>query len=192
MANSQPNVSVGKPSISGAIYVAPKGTSLPTSADASLNASFKCLGYVSEDGLVNNNTASTEQIKAWGGDVVLRPQTEKPDTFTATFIEVLNEDVLKATYGSDNVSGAIATGITIRANSKELAACAWVVDMILTGNVLKRIVIANGQVTEVGEISYKDDTAIGYPLTITAYPGGWSDTSDTDTHKEYIKKQATT
>lgn len=190
--SEQANVSVGKPKIGGAIYVAPKGTTVPTSATATLGSAFTCLGYISEDGLSNTNTASTEEIKAWGGDVVLRPQTEKPDTFTATFIESLNVDVLKAAYGADNVSGTLANGITVKANSKELPSCVWVADMVLNGNCLERIVIANGQVTEVGEIVYKDDTAIGFPLTITAYPGGWADTTDQDTHKAYIIKQATT
>lgn len=190
--STQANVSVGKPKIGGAIYVAPAGTTVPTSATETLGSAFTCLGYISEDGLSNTNTASTEEIKAWGGDVVLRPQTEKPDTFTATFIESLNVDVLKAAYGSDNVSGTLATGITVKANSKELPSCVWVTDMVLNGNCLERIVIANGQVTEVGEIVYKDDTAIGFPLTITAYPGGWADTTDQDTHKAYIIKQATT
>ena len=190
--SEQANVSVGKPKIGGAIYVAPKGTTVPTSATATLGSAFTCLGYISEDGLSNTNTASTEEIKAWGGDVVLRPQTEKPDTFTATFIEALNVDVLKAAYGADNVSGTLAGGITVKANSKELPSCVWVADMVLNGNCLERIVIANGQVTEVGEIVYKDDTAIGFPLTIAAYPGGWADTTDQDTHKAYIIKQATT
>jgi hypothetical protein len=62
---------------------------------------------------------------------------------------------------------------------------------MILGKNLKRIVIANGQVTEVGDIEYKDDSVIGYPLTITAFPGGWTSTSDTDTHKEYIVQQAT-
>ena len=188
--STQSYVSTGKPAIGGAIYRAPIGTSLPTSATASLNAAFKCLGYVSEDGLTNTNTASTEQIKAWGGDIVATPQTEKPDTFQATFIEAMNTDVLAAAYGDANVSGAIATGITIRANSTELDKSAWVVDMVLGGN-MKRIVIASGQVTEVGDIEYKDDSLIGYPLTITAFPGGWADTADTDTHKEYIIQKPT-
>lgn len=183
--STQANVSTGKPKIGGAIYYAPIGTTLPTSATASLDGAFKNLGYVSEDGLTNTNTASTEQIKAWGGDIVAQPQTEKPDTFTATFIEAMNTDVLAAAYGTENVSGAIATGITVRANSKELPKSSWVIDMLLNGNY-KRIVIASGQVTEVGDIEYKDDSVIGYPLTITAYPGGWTDTSDEDTHKEYI------
>ena len=186
MANTQANVSVGKPKIAGAIWRAPLGSTLPTNASSTLDAAFKCLGYVSEDGLTNTNTASTENIKAWGGDIVLTPQTEKPDTFAFTAIESLNTEVLAAAYGDTNVSGALATGITVRANSTEIPACAWVFDMVLTGGVLKRIVIANGQVTEVGDIVYKDDTAIGYPVTITAYPGGTA--FDGDTHKEYILK----
>ena len=191
MANKQANVSTGKPAITGAIYRAPLGTTLPTDATTALNAAFKCLGYVSEDGLVNTNTASTEQIKAWGGDIVAQPMTEKPDTFATTFIEATNEEVLKTTYGDSNVSGTLSTGITVKANSKELPVSAFVCDMLL-GTNYKRIVIARGQVTEVGDIEYKDDSVIGYPLTITAFPGGWSDTADTDTHKEYIVSASTT
>lgn len=184
--STQANVSVGKPKIGGAIYRAPLGSTLPTNATEALDAAFKALGYCSDDGLVNTNTASTETIKAWGGDIVLQPQTEKPDTFTVTFIEALNDEVLKAAYGDDNVSGTLSTGITVRANSTEIPACAWVIDMVLNGDTAKRIVIPNGQVTEVGDITYKDDTAIGYPLTITAYPGDATSFGG-DTHKEYIK-----
>lgn len=187
--STQANVSTGKPKIGGAIYRAPAGTTLPTDASTVLGSSFENLGYVSEDGLVNTNTASSEQIKAWGGDIVAQPQTEKPDTFVATFIEAMSVAVLKATYGDDNVSGTLANGITVRANSTELPAAVWVVDMIL-GENMKRIVIPNGKVTEVGDIEYKDDTVIGYPLTITAFPGGFG-TGDDDTHKEYIVAKST-
>jgi hypothetical protein len=177
------NVTSAKPKIGGAIFSAPLGTALPTDATSKLNTAFKPLGYVSEDGLVNENTASTENLKAWGGDIVDTVQTEKTDTFTYTLIESLNVDVLKEIYGADNVSGDVATGITIKANSKELTQHCVVFEMILKGGVLKRIVIPNGKVTEVGEISYTDSDMVGYETTLNAFPD-----SDGNTHYEYIKK----
>ena len=179
------NVSTAKPKVGGAIYSAPLGTELPVNAITELGPTFVGLGYISEDGLVNNNTPSSENIKAWGGETVAVVETEKEDTFTYKLIEATNPDVLKEVYGKDNVSGALATGITIKANSTPLEEHILVVDMVLKGGILKRIVIPRGKVSEVGEISYVDADAIGYETTVTAI----SDTEG-NTHYEYIMKKA--
>lgn len=170
-------VTTGKPSKSGAIYCAPIGTQLPTSASAQLNSAFKDLGYISEDGFKNSNTATTDSLKAWGGDTVLNMLTEKPDTFAFKLIEAMNEEVLKAVYGADNVETiTVGSGedaheeIKISANSDDYADMSWVVDMILKGGKLKRIVIPNAKITEVGEITYTDSDAVGYDTTISAVP----------------------
>ncbi|OFI49524.1 phage tail protein [Floricoccus tropicus] len=177
------NVSTAKPKVDGAIYSAPLGTALPTDATTALNPAFKGLGYISEDGLTNENTPDTDTIKAWGGDTVVIVQNSKEDTFTYTLIEATNVDVLKEVYGKDNVSGTLATGITIKANATPLEEHALVIDMILKNGLLKRIVIPNGQVSELGEISYTDGDAIGYETTLTAMPD-----KDGNSHYEYIQK----
>lgn len=168
--NNSSNVSVGKPKVRGAIFWAPKGTTLPTTATAELNAAFKCMGYVSEDGVTNNNSPESDVIKAWGGDTVCILQTERKDIFKYTLIESLNEDVLTAIYGSDNVSVDGSGNITLKATADEMEGASWVIDMIMKGNRARRIVIPEGTITEIGDITYKDDEAVGYPLTITDVP----------------------
>lgn len=187
MANTVTNVSAGKPKVGGAIYTAPLGTTLPTTADATLGAAFKCLGYVSEDGVVNSNSKSSETVKAWGGDTVLTTSSERPDTWKYTLIEMLNVDVLKLVYGADNVTGTLATGIAVKANNNEQDEFVLVIDMILRGGVLKRVVIPDGFVSEVGDITYKDTGAVGYETTVRAMPDAAG-----NTHYEYIKSAATT
>lgn len=177
------NVTYAKPNLGGAISVAPIGTELPKNAISELNEAFKNLGYNSEDGLTNNNTPETSTIKAWGGDNVLVLQESKEDTFNVTLIEAMDVEVLKFIYGDDNVSGTISEGITIKANAKPLNDVSIVIDMILKGEKLKRIVIPNGSLSELGEIVYKDNEAIGYEITIVAKPD-----EEGNTHYEYIQQ----
>ena len=99
-------------------------------------------------------------------------------------IEALNTTTLGVVYGSDNVTGTLAEGITVRANSKFNGEKAFVVEMVLNDDTLKRIVIPRAQLTEVGEITYKDDELIGYEVTISAHPDAGI---EFDTHREYIQ-----
>ena len=174
-------VSYGKPKVGGAISVAPLGTPLPKDAKSDLEAAYKNLGYVSEDGLTNANSPDADRIKAWGGDTVLVVSTEKPDTFEFTLIETVNVDVLKVVYGDDNVTGDLSTGISVTANAAQALPHVYVIDMTLKNKTVKRIVIPNGVVSETGDVEYKDDEAVGYNITVDALPD-----EQGNTHYEYI------
>ena len=181
MANSA-NVSTARPKIGGAVYCAPVGTPLPTSADEVLNGAFKPLGYISEDGLTNSNSPSNTDIKAWGGDIVLSALNERPDTFGFKLLEVLDVNVLKAVYGSANVTGTLVTGITVHAKAEDVEDMEYVVEMIMNGGVLNRLVIPTAKLSGLEDINYKTGDAVMFGIKLTAYPD-----SNGDTHRNYIK-----
>lgn len=179
--STQSNVTAGKPKTSGAIYRAPKGTAVPTDATTDLSQAFKDLGYVSEDGVTNETSRETETVRAWGGDTVLVTQTEFGDNFTMTLIEAKNVDVLKTVFGDSNVTVDANTSlITVAVNSKELEEAVYVIDQIYNGAV-SRIVIPHGKITEIGEVEFTDDDAVGYETTISCMPD-----ANGNTHYQYI------
>lgn len=181
MANTATNVSAGKPKTAGSIYMAPLGTTLPTDSTTALAATYVALGYVSEDGLTNRTEIDgSEILRAWGGDAVNTVDGTKSDIFEFSLIESLNADVLKAFYGSSNVTETNGA-ITVTAKGDLPDHAVYVVDMLLKGNRAKRIVIPDGAITELGDIVYQDDALIAYPITLAAM----ADTSG-NTHYEYI------
>ena len=181
MANDAQNVSFGKPKSTGAIYVAPAGTTLPTDATTALGVAFKNLGYASEEGLVNSVETDTENVNAWGGDLVLVGQTSFSETFTVNLIEASNAEALKVVHGEDNVTVS-GSNITVTQNSSVLPNLVVVFELVLSGGRIKRIVVPNAQIVDrSGEITYVDGEPITYPAVFTAYPD-----SNGNTHTEYI------
>lgn len=174
------NVSAGKPKVAGAVYRAPKGTTLPTDATTALASAFVDMGYISEDGVVNSNSPSSEKIKDWGGQTVLIVKSDKPDTFKIKFIEALNSAVLQTVYGSANVTTGTNT-ITVVANAKDTGEYVYAIDMVMTGGALKRIVIPCGVLSALADITYKNNEAIGYEVTLDALPD-----SSGNNHYEYM------
>ena len=165
MAGNAINVTAGKPNTSGAVFTAPAGTTLPTSASATLNSAFKDMGFVSEDGVTKSTSISTTTIKEWGGAPVLVTQDEKIISVKLKLIEYKRKDVHSFVHGSANVTESNGA-ITIKNNSDDPGEQAMVIDMILRGNIPYRMVIPRGKITAIGDIVYKSNDAIAYDITI--------------------------
>ena len=184
MANNAANVQIGKPNIGGGVWTGAEGATLPTSAVSAIDtALFTCAGYCSEDGVTNSSSITTQDIKAWGGDIVGSPLTEKKDNFKWKMIEAGNIGVLKLVNGDDNVTGVLSTGITVKVNAKDKVAHSFIIDMQVAENILKRITIPRGKITEIGDVVYKDGEPVAYDVTVTAFPD-----ASGQTHYEYIQE----
>lgn len=178
------NVTTGKAKVGGAIFRAPVGTALPVNPTSNLNPAFVGLGYASDAGLVNSSSRETSKTKAWGGDVVSVDQTDKTDTFKVTLIETINAEVLKTIHGSTRVTEANGL-ISAEISADDPEAWSWVFDMVLKGGKLKRIVIPEAYITEVGDISYVDGEVTGFEITLTAMSNATG-----VTHYEYVSAPA--
>ena len=177
MGNNASMVSTGKPKVTGAVHWAPKGATIPTSVSEALDAAFVDLGYLSEDGVAINQDNTS--IKAWGGDDVIVIKEESVDI---NFLQSKDTNVLKVVFGEDNVTEDISTGeVTVKSTSDYSQAGVFVFDMIMRGNVPKRIVIPNGTISEVGNVTYKDKEAVIYPVTIQCNPDSYG-----ACHYEYL------
>jgi hypothetical protein len=162
MALESDNVRVG---VTGAVYVAPLGTTVPTTAEEALNAAFVDLGYMDENGIAEIVNQTVTNIRAWqNSDIVRKVQTEHDYTLGFTPLET-NPEVLEQFYGSytDGPDGVVEISGGLP------TAAAWVIDVVDgTGEI--RIVVPNGQLTERGQVNYVATDATKYPMTITAYP----------------------
>lgn len=183
MANTALNVSTGKPRVTGGIYRAPIGTALPTDADTALDNAYISLGYIATDGVTHSFELDSGEYRAWGGDLVMAYLNSKTHRFAFGMIEVLNPEVHKTIHGTANVTGTLATGISIVADGKDMTEYVYVIELMLRDGALSRIVIPDGKITELGDVVYQDADAINFPVTVTAQ----ADDSG-NAYYEYIKK----
>lgn len=175
-------VSTGKAAVAGAVFYAPAGTTVPTTASGSLDAAFKDLGYISDEGLVNSLNKAADQTRAWGGDIVNVEVSEPTDEFKFTLIQSLSSEVLKFIYDASNVTAA-GSSISVNVNHTAPAGYAFVFDMVMKGGVAKRIVVPEAYLSSLDDITYVDGEVTGYACTITATAD-----SSGNTHYEYIEE----
>lgn len=174
MVNTAGKVITGKPVATGGVLAAPLGTALPVTAVAAPNVAFKALGYVSEDGLEKSESRDNTEIKEWGGLTVRKSQTGFEATFQFQFLEYLNADAAKQVYGDASVTVVAATSghgeqLAIVVKGQESPHKAWIFDMA-DGLTKTRIVVPDGQITDVGSTTFAVEDAAVRDVTITCYP----------------------
>lgn len=152
------------------VYVAPKGTTLPTDLAAPA-AAFLELGWLGEDGIDVDREADFSDFYAMGGTIVRTIPVNAKNTFKFQALETT-----ATTYGlyypgltKDTPAGGPTTmKIPGGAKADERA---WVVDMI-DGAITKRYAVGRGQASA-GTLVHKTDEISVYEFTVTIQ-GGFS------------------
>lgn len=130
-------VGVGSAKVTGAIWVAPSSTALPTDATTSLAAAYKLLGFTSDAGVTISESRSNNAIKAWEGlTEVYNVVTEYTESVSFTPIQI-NADVAALTWGSDAVT-ADADSIDIKHGSQTLEPVCIVIETAPREGIVKR------------------------------------------------------
>lgn len=179
------NVLVGIPDVAGGLWVSDlvSETSALPAADTDLAESFTAVGFISEDGITESNERDTDKVKAWGGDTVRILQNEHTITYSFTFLEMGNPEVLKLLFGEDNIEVSGET-TTIKKNAKVLEHKTFVIE-VLDGDKKIRLVVPDGQITETGERQFSHNAVLQVEVTIEAF-------SDVDGNKGYEYHTAVT
>jgi hypothetical protein len=174
MANNAGKVFVGKPLVSGGIFAAPVGSTLPTDATTALDPAFLPVGYITQAGLTKTIKRDTATIYAWGGDIIAVPQKTFSEDFKFAMAEYLNEVPAGVIYGEDNVTAATATGedtLAIHVTSEDAVHHAYVFEMKQgTGRV--RIAVPDAVISATADVVFKDDDVAFQEITITAFTDG--------------------
>lgn len=166
------NALVAKPvSATGGVLgalVNQSGLVLPTNAYAPLPAALVPYGLVSEDGVTRTVDSSDDKITAWGGDTVMVLRSEHSVSYSLTFLESANADLLKAIHGEENVI-ITEDSVEIRHTSKLPLRRSYVFEMRDDPAAIREVV-PDGQLTMSGDVSFVHTDVIRYEVTIEAFP----------------------
>lgn len=133
----------------GHVWVAPAGTTLPTTPGATPNAAFIDLGYMDENGVSITPSVDTNGVKAWQSAVdVLTILTGVGLTAKFSAIQFSSRMAREYFFGGAWVNdGAGNTTMTFSSNPS-LALRAMLVDWTDQNGYLYRLVLARGQFTD--------------------------------------------
>lgn len=172
--NNKSNITIGHPKANGAIFFAPLGTAMPTSADEDLDPAFQNLGYVTEDGVTISTEEENDTIKAWGPEDVITTQTSYGKTVNLALLETARANVLKFLYGDDNVTENSDGSLAWDDTGDPLPRGIFVVDTLQnngdTSPRFKRQIFGDSQfVDRSGDHVYNDTDPLSFPVVIKAY-----------------------
>lgn len=151
--------------VTGHVYVAPVGTTLPVDVTSNLNAAFVEVGHISEDALTESLEITTELLRSWQRPIGIRTLTTEVNwTFQFQMLETspLN---LELYYGGAETT--VATGVATTAIKAwpQSTPKAMVIE-IEDGDVITRFALPKIEIGDRGEVNHINTGGTVYDVTV--------------------------
>lgn len=177
MSTHSVNLGIGRDSVSGMFFYAPKNTPLPESPASTLTNTWTNVGDVGEEGVSWTPIGSMTTIRNWAKEAK-RNYAEEPGSASAPIIET-TETVLKAIFGDDAVEIVAASAehgkiITLTPKAELIEPLAFLFigkdddDLFMIGT-------SSGTVTSIGDVAFAPNGTITWTPTIE---GDWTFVKD--------------
>lgn len=160
----------------GAVAVAPLGTTAPADARTALPNAWESGGYIDENGIALRISKSFTAIKDWAQSVVHKALTDFDGTIALSFLQV-DQFAAERILGEENVTVTAATqtagqNIKMAIGAQVAPAESWCFSM-KDGDRRVRVYVPNGQITEIsGDVSFTPGAANVWPCTLSCYDDG--------------------
>lgn len=153
----------------GQIYVAPTGTTLPTTPTGALDAAFAGLGYASEDGVTLTVDPEVTEFNAWQSRQAVRRELTAQAIQVSFELLQWDEDTLPLAFGGGAVTAVGGGGYRYDFPDEDasLDERAMVVDAI-DGGEAHRFVFPRGNVTDSVAATFKRSELAMLPITFKA------------------------
>lgn len=151
----------------GAIYVAPAGTPLPTDIDEALNGAFVELGFTDEDGATFRDGKTTERVGVWQRFHPARIIVTERSAVASFNLRQWSEATVELAFGGGTFTPTANGQMYEPPDPQELDERAMVVQ-VEDGTKKARICIANGLVTEDVETNFARTSAADLPIAFEA------------------------
>lgn len=152
--------------LEGDAYVGDIGATLPTNVSSDWDADWDALGILGDDGLTEARDEESNDLYGWG-IFVRTVRSKHKRTFTINVLEdtpivfdLVNPGSTAETAGEITTREVIAPQPNPKAFGFERR----------DGDIISRIIVDRGEVTEVGDITSNEEGLEMRELTITAYP----------------------
>lgn len=155
----------------GAVYTVNAGvtgTPLPTDATTALNAAFRDLGSITDDGITDTTNQDTTDVYAWQGNALVKTLYGNYSKQFKVAAQETNGVALGLAYAGSTITQQ-AWGISIAEKPIVQDIRPFIIHGISDSGKLQRIVIPQGQVVERGDIVWSSKDITVYEFTVRCY-----------------------